>query len=736
MADVNRPLPLRKRTDLIAERLCFGTRSSWVVKDPLSLRYFRFQDEEYAVLALLDGRRSLGEMRDEFERKFPPRRIKPEGLSRFAAQLHEQGLVVSDAPDQGERLLERRRKQSRGELLQKWTNPLAIRFRGIDPHRLLEAMYPWVRFLFSRAAVAVTVALMAMALLLVAVRWSEFVDKLPTLQQLFTPSTVVLLLTTLGAVKVLHEFGHGLCCRHFGGHCHELGAMFLVFTPCLYCNVTDSWRFPNKWHRIAVSAAGMYVELMLASLATFGWWLSAPGLFHNLCFAVMFVCSVNTLVFNGNPLLRYDGYYILADWVDVPNFGTKAQSVFYAILWRAVGRNRDFEDPLLPERNWFWFGCYHAAASIYRLVLTFSIALLFIELARPYHLENVVRAMATLVVASMILRPFKGIYRWWQRPGSRQGISSVRMSLTLIGVAGLIFAILAIPMPKRVWGTLEIEPRDAQRVYVTVPGRLIEQKAQPGDVVSPGDVLARLTNEDLEMQVDELQARLEQYRVRNESLERERFADPTAALRIPEVRKAFDATKKQLEEKQDEHRRLTLKADRSGTVLSAPIIPDREPPAGNLRTLSGRPHDRENLGCLLPSGSLYCEIGNPLHWNALVIVEQTDLPFVKLDSRVELKIDELPDVVFHGQVDEISQHQLEQAPKHLSNKSGGEIATETDALGGEVPLEKAYQVRVAFDDPEGLLRFGLRGTAKIRVERESLGSRLARWCAQTFYRRF
>ena len=125
----------------------------------------------------------------------------------------------------------------------------------------------------------------------------------------------------------MHEFGHGLSCKHFGGECHEIGVMLLVFTPCLYCNVSDSWMLPNKWHRAAIGAAGMYVELVLASIATFVWWFSQPGPFNYICLSVMFICSVSTVMFNANPLLRYDGYYILSDFLEIPNLRQKASTI-------------------------------------------------------------------------------------------------------------------------------------------------------------------------------------------------------------------------------------------------------------------------------------------------------------------------------------------------------------------------------------------------------------------------
>ena len=179
---------------------------------------------------------------------------------------------------------------------------------------------------------AASTALAAAAL--VFTHFDAFQARLPTFQQFFAGHNWLLLAAALAGAKVLHEFGHGLACKRFGGECHEMGVMLLVFTPCLYCNVTDSWMLPSKWRRAAIAAAGMYVELALAAGATFLWWFSNPGIVNSLSLNTMFICSVSTLAFNANPLLRYDGYYILSDLLEIHNLRQKAD----AVIRRAVTR--------------------------------------------------------------------------------------------------------------------------------------------------------------------------------------------------------------------------------------------------------------------------------------------------------------------------------------------------------------------------------------------------------------
>lgn len=735
MTEAQRPLPIRMRSDLIAERLLLGAEVSWVVKDPLALRYYRLQDEEFAVLSLLDGRRTAADVCESFEKAFPPQRMRPDSVMRFLGQLHQQGLVVSDAAGQGEQLVKRHKQQRWRELRQRWSNPLTVRFRGIDPQRFLDAAYPWVRRLFDRRVVAASMLLMLTALLLVAMRWNKFLAMLPTHDQFFTPANFLFLMAALGIVKVFHEFGHGFACRHFGGRCHELGVMLLVLTPCLYCNVTDAWRFPDKRQRMIVSAAGMYVELVLAALAVIGWWFSAPGLLHHLCLSVMFVCSVNTLLFNGNPLLRYDGYYILADWVDVPNLSAKASSVFRAALERLVCKPPEVEDPLLPQHRWFWYCLYHAASTVYRIVLTFSIVLFLLHLAQPYRLENLVRALALATVVSLVVGPLKRGYQWVQRRRGGQDVRRDRAARALGFAVAALLIFCFLPLPKRVWGTLEIQPRDAQHVYVEVPGRLVEQTLRPGASVRRGDVVARLTDEDLQLQIVDLRARCTELQTRIEASERERFVDPRSALRLPELRESLAAAEKYLAQKLQDAERLVLKAERDGTIFptAGAKSPNRVWTADQLDTWQGRVHDRDNVGCRLDVGTLYCTIGDARYWEGHVVVDQDDLMSLRPGLPVEVVFDQMPDVVFRGMVREVAQRELSEAPRHLSSKQGGEIATETDAAGNEIPLVKSYQVSVSLDDPEGLLRLGVRGSAKIRANWEPAGSRVLRWCRRTFH---
>jgi len=746
-----RPLRLRKRPDLSARRQVYLGKSYWVVKEPVGLNYFRFQEEEFAILQMLDGRTSLDEIKERFEEQFPPQKVTLDELQNFVGMLHRSGLLIADVPGQGRQLAQRRKERRRRELFSSLGNILCVRFKGVDPERFLNWLYPRVRWCFTRWWLAVTCLLMLGALLLVTVQFEVFRSRLPAFHDFFNFYNALWLAATLAVTKILHEFGHGLTCKHFGGECHEMGVMILVLTPCLYCNVSDSWMLPNKWHRMAIGAAGIWVELTLAAICTFIWWFTEPGLLNYMCLNVMFVCSVSTVIFNGNPLLRYDGYYVLADLLEIPNLRQKASTILgrKAAEW-FLGIEPP-EDPFLPQRRQGLFVLYTIAAVCYRWLVLAGIWWFLFQVFKPYGLQRIGQLIVLASLVTLVGVPLYQIGKFFYIPGRLEKVKKPRMyaSLGVLGV--LLLAFLFLPLPHSVMCTFQIEPRDAEPVYVAVPGGAILEEVfvRPGQQVGKGDLLARLRSDDLEQKIIELEGKCEQYRRRLERLKSQRFYDPQAGAEISGVEKLLATVETQLQEKLADRQRLELRAPIGGTVLPPPAR--SEPPAGSgkemLPTWSGTPLDPENLGAYLDEGVLFCLIGDPSKYEALLVIDQTDIELVSTGQRVELKLDELPhrtlkyntSTATGGKIEykplviaDIGPAQLEVAPRSLSAKAQGELPTKTDPTSGvERPRSTSYPAHVPLDDPDGVLRIGLRGRAKVHVAPMPLSVRLWRLLAHT-----
>lgn len=735
VASSSRPLALKMRADLTARRQRYQGRTYWVVKEPVGLRYFRFQEEEFAVLNMIKDGASLDDIKQRFEKDFAPHKITFQDLQHFIGTLHRSGLVVSDAPGQGKQLRKRRDERFRKELLSKLSNVLAIRFKGIDPERFLTRSFPFVRWYFSRTTLIVLLIAGACALLLLGVQFDEFRQRLPAFQTFFGPKNWLLLGVTLGVTKILHEFGHGYLCKKFGGECHEMGVMFLVLTPCLYCNVSDSWMLPNKWHRAAIGAGGIFVELTLATIATYVWWFTEPGMLNHLSLRVMFICSVSTILFNGNPLLRFDGYYILADVMEIPNMRQKASKILQNKLAELCLGLEMPEDPFLPQGNQVFFMLYTMAAVIYRWFIFFSILFFLNKIFEPYGLKIIGQVIALMGLFGLIVQPLWQGGKFFNVPGRMDQVKWPRVYITSAIVAAIIAGIGLVPLPRNVKCSLLIQPRDAKPVYVHVPGIVEKVLKRPGDAVSAGDVIMELRNPDLRLEIERLKAEVELYEARIESIRLIEFRDPTSGDQLQEAEARLKTKQQELAEKQSDLDRLSLTAPIDGVVLPSQLRPAKAVPQGQLPQWTGSPFDAKNQGVLLQvaNEAPVCQIGSPGRLKADLAVDQADIEFVKKGDPVKIRLDALTWMTFEGQINEISRERLRIAPRPLANQAGGDLATRPDASGMEVPLSTTFPATVHLDDTEGLIEIGFRGKAKIRAGYQTIFGRAYRYVARTFH---
>ncbi len=750
-----RALPIRMRPDLSARKQQYLGQSYWIIKEPIGLNYFRFQEEEYAILQMLDGHTSLDEIKERFEAEFPPQKITLEELQQFLGMLHRSSLVIADVAGQGQQLRKRRDDRRRKEILGACSNILCIRFKGFDPERFLEKFHPYIRWFFSPAMVALCFLSCLAAVSLVIVEFETFQSKLPDFYQFFSLKNAFLLAITLGVTKVMHEFGHGFMCKHFGGECHEMGVMILVLTPCLYCNVSDSWMLPSKWRRAAIGAAGIYVEVVLASLATFFWWFSEPGIWNMLALNVMFIASVTTIVFNANPLLRYDGYYIMADLVEIPNLRQKATSILSRKLAHLCLGLEPPEDPFLPQRNQIFFALYSVAAAFYRWFVLASIMYFMFQIFKPYRLEILGHMIVAMSMIGLVVMPLYKVGKFFYVPGRIDKVKKPRMYISMAVIATVIAAIVYVPLPHSVICVFEVEPRaahgiesggasseGARPVYVEVTGgaRLEEISVKPGDIVKKGDLLARLSNVEVELEITRIENQRNELKKQLDILHATSRYDRQAIGDIPRIEQLLIAAEKQLIEKEEDREKLELRAPIAGTVLPPPAKPDKGAPEGQLPTWSGTPLDPKNKGCFLEQRELFCRIGDPKLMQVNLVIDQTDVELIQemivqdIQPKIEIKLDALPHDTLYSQIEgQISRGTMEFSSQRLSSKGGGELPTTTDeGMGAERPQSISYEAYAPLDNPDDILQIGMLGRAKVHTRPLSLGQRLSRFISHTF----
>ncbi|MDR1924767.1 MAG: hypothetical protein LBQ66_10375 [Planctomycetaceae bacterium] len=732
-----RKLPVRMRSDLTSRRQQYLGRTYWILKEPIGSRYFRFQDEEYALLRMFDGNHSLDDIKREFENMFPPQKISLDEIQNLFGQLHQNGLIVATTPNQGQELLKRKKKRKRQELFQKFTNVLAIKFKGFDPDTILSILYRCVSPLFNPVFILLTLLLCACALLLVLINFDTFRSKLPEFNNFFSPLNLLILSATLGATKVLHEFGHGLMAKHFRGECHEMGVMFLVLTPCLYVNVSDSWLLPNKWHRIGIAAAGMYVECVLAAVCTFIWWYSTPGLLNYLCLNIMFVSSVSTIIFNINPLLRYDGYYILADWLEIPNLRQKATKILSRKCMQWFLGMEQPEDPFLPKNNQMLFAIYSVAAFCYRWVVLASILFFMYKVFEPYGLKIIGQTIAVASLFSLFVMPLYKVIKFFRVPGRIYKVKKFRFYFSLSIVFGILLFLFFLPLPYTVISPVIIELRSTESQYIYVPNvpggcRLIQVNVRAGEFVRKGDTLGVLENYGLQSELIELVGKYNELEKEMFFLEKLKLHSGEAALKIAQLQETMAATKEVLNEKRRVFDNLQLRSNVDGIVVSPTWKPRQMPEEDQLPVWFGSPLEPMNIGATLESGTVFCSVGDPRYLEAVVVVDQSKTGFLQIGQRVDVLLSELPDRIFTGNINEFEEQAVTAIDLQLSTSAGGEVPTLRQRDGSEKPTSASYRVRMLLDNPDNLIKPGMTGTAKIHVAPQTLGMRSWRFFNETF----
>jgi putative peptide zinc metalloprotease protein len=709
---------VRLRPNLLIVPQREGAATRYVVKDPVSLAFFRLDERQHAVVALMDGSRTLDEVREAFEQAHRPERLPAEELEAFAAQLLANGLAISDAPLAGATLYEKGEQLRQRSLRSVVLSALSIRIPLFDPDRLLGRLAPVLGRLFSPGGALLVAAATLSAAALVLTHWGDVLARLPHFRELLTFRALATFWVAFGAVKILHEFGHGLCCRRLGGEVHEMGVLVLLGFPAAYCDVSDAWKLPNKWRRIAVAAAGVYVELLVASIAVFVWWFTdRASLAHQVSFGLILVCGAQTLLFNANPLARFDGYYALSDWLDVPNLADVSWQALRARLLGWLGLPAAPALPLSRGRKNFVV-LYAMAAAAYRwCVLVVAFVLLHDALA-PYKLGSLVVVLALAVAAAVLAGPLGRAARALTEHGRFREMKPIRLCLVLAGVVLALVVVFAVPFPRTVEGAavFQVEPEQAERVAAPdCGGFLAEVYARDGQTVREGDVLAVLVNPKLEVAVRINEADLELRRQQRQDLAAqlaESAADDRAAAELRQTDFEIEALAREAASLREQKKRLVLRAPRAGLVLSAPA--------------------RERAGEWLEKGAEVFRVGNDRALRAVVLLDPEARRQVRGGAGATVRVRggarSWPAVV-----SAVAEVEAQQVPPALAKGLGGDVPTTTDpATKQERPHEQHYLVALRLGAADRSVHPGVVGRARIDVGSETLWERVRRSMSGAF----
>lgn len=457
----------------------------YVLQDDSSGRYHRFSEIAHYIIGLMDGRRTVQEIWDASLEHLGEDHPTQDEIIELMGQLHTADLLqTEETPDTGE-LTERYGKKQRQKWIKRFYSPLSLRFRLFDPEPMLRATVDWVRPLFGWGGFLIWLAVVAVGAALAVIHWTDLTENM--VDRVLAPENLLVLWLSYPLVKTVHELGHAYAAKVWGGEVHEMGVMLLVFMPVPYVDASCSSAFRQRRRRMVVSGIGIMVELFLASLALLVWLNAESGAVRAFAWNIMLIGGVSTLFFNGNPLLRFDGYYVMADAVDIPNLATRSNKYWAYLFQRRLFGVKSAESPALIAGEASWFGIYGLAAFVYRLFITFSIALF---VAGKFFVVGgllAIWALATqlLVPAGKILK-FLFTGKKLQRKRRRALAVSAFLALCLLAL------LFAAPFPLRTMSEGVVWVPEHAEVRVGTEGQLLRLLAQNGVEVQAGDPLVEL----------------------------------------------------------------------------------------------------------------------------------------------------------------------------------------------------------------------------------------------------
>ena len=686
----------------------FRGETWYVLQDPFNNHFFRLRPESHQFIVRLSAKRTVAQVWEACLARDPNGAPGQDDVIQLLSQLYHANLLICDLPADSSKLFDRYHKRKRRETRSKLLSLMFFRIPLFDPEYLLRRCSPLVRLFTSRFALLVWLLSLGWAAKTI---FEQFPAVVAEAKNLLVLDNLVLLYLGLVLVKTLHEFGHTLVCKRFGGEVHTMGIMLIIFAPVPYMDATSSWNFRNRRHRILVAASGMFYEFFAASCAALVWANSGPGAIHNLAFNMMFVASISTLLFNANPLLRYDGYYILSDLLDIPNLQPRSLAQLTHLAEYHLFGDRQSASPADSRREAIWLTLYGILSGLYRVIVYGGI-ILFV--ADRFLLAGLL--MAAVCIFSWGVVPAARFINYISSSPklAKTRIRAIAVSLTAVGI--ILFVLGAIPFQNSFRAPGILEAKNYLQVASTTSGQLIEILSENGSHVNPGTPLVQLVNPELDIEISLVRAqRKEVVALLHQSsvIDEDRTRDA--------LQKRLSTLDDKLQKTEKQRQALLVRAEQAG-IWVAPDI-------------------HELQGVWLSRGTVLGKIISPEHFRFSAVVSQGEAANLfsgNISGRITVRL------IGRGHTDlsvtgyKVIPFQHERLPSAvLGWGAGGEIPVSDKDDQGLQTVEPFFRIYADLGPSrQAGLNHGHSGKIRFSLQAKPLLSQLLRKARQFFQKRY
>ncbi len=666
----------RLRSLVQSSRQQYRGHTWYIFRDPSNNKFSRVDDAGHRFIGMLDGRRTVDEVWKACCEQLGDRAPTQGEAVQLLGQLYASNLLEADLPADAAGMFRRRTKRIRREVGGYIMGLLFARIPLWDPDRFLNRWVKLVGWCFGPIGIALWSVLLFCGLMSLAGKGGQLVNQT---EGVLSPGNLPWLYVSMVVLKLVHELGHGFCCKHFGrrrhagGEVHTLGIMFMVLMPVPYVDASSAWSLPSKWQRAFIGAAGMYAELAVASIAAIIWANSASGtLVHALAYNAIFIAGVSTLLFNLNPLIKFDGYYILSDLIESPNLMQRSKDMLYYVVKKyAFGVKRP-RKPTDGRREQAWLITYAILSSIYRVFLSVTI---FFFIADKLFFVGMM--MAALAIVGWVVVPLGKFTHYLTVGPELVRVRSRALGVTLGTVAALVVILGFIPVAERDRAEGVVEPREIVAVHAGADGFIRRMLPSNSAVLAGEDALFVSEDRELESRRDQLIARLQEMQARRRSAIVEETAEAQAMLE--QVR----ALHEQLARVESDLEKLTRRAPFDGVWV-----------CGSSDT---------STGMYLRRGEAMGYVATLDDLRIRVAADQFLGPRLPREAGtvVELRARNRPDQEMVGRVTRVVRGGRRQLPSPaLGLMGGGELAVSSDQQQGDMAASPFFEVEIEVEPGE------------------------------------
>ncbi|MEE9493835.1 MAG: biotin/lipoyl-binding protein [Gammaproteobacteria bacterium] len=687
------------------ERHEYRGKPSFVLQDKSSGRHHRVNSTARYLVGLMDGQHTIEQIWDASMDRLGDAAPTQDQMIKLFGQLHSADLLRCDIPPDSAELFRRFQKHQKQQLKQRWMNPLAIRIPLFDPQQFLTRHLGKIQWLFSQSILIVYSIIILAALVLTGMHWPEITGQM--FERALAPENLIILWLTYPVVKTLHEFGHAFATRVWGGEVHEMGITLLVLMPIPYVDASSANAFPDKNRRMIVGASGMLVEWFVAAMAVFIWVNAEPGLVRDVAWNVMLIGGLSTLLFNGNPLLRFDGYYILADAVEIPNLAKRSQQHLGYLIKRHLFGVEEVESVATSDGERRWFTGYGIASFSYRMFIMTAI-ILFI--ASKYFIVGILLAIWA-GVSQIIFPLFKQVRFVLTNPQIRtHRVRAVSTSVAIILISALLLFVAPAPEHSKAEGVLWLA--EQAHIRTGADGFVAELLTKPDQIVNKGDALIRLEDPELQAKLKILEAQVQELQVRYNS----HWSDDQVQAKM--VQAQIEATQADLSRTQERVDHLLVRSPVSGRF----VVPASD-------DLPGR---------FLKQGEVVAYVVDQPLTRARIVVPQQYADRVRSSTQaIELRPIEDISRVITAQIKRERPAASNRLPsKALGTRGGGDIAVDPADMDGLKTAQSIFQFDLVLPEDANLSYSGSRVYVRFDHGTQPLGIQWYRSLRQLFLRQF